>query len=377
MDAPAPSAPTAAPTGGAPTSAPAPSGPGPSGAGPGITPAGSGSGPVGAPSGQPAAPAAPQQPKRDPWMRKVAIGEGDARQEHELDLSEHLAEWRHKVKVDGSEMEVGISDLVEMYPLAQGAQKRFVEAAKQRKEAAAMVETFNKQREALRGLLKTPETAFQVLEQAFGGAAQLQRALEDKLASIYEYEKMTPDQRRQADQRRDAETAYQRRDRELREREQRIQQQEQTAHKANVDQTFAKLQKSVPAALESAGLVATPHTIDLFAQVKQSARASGVQMTDAQAAAIVKREVEALVGGFAKNPVALRGVLGDQGVEAIRQAELQRIEDQPGRRAQRAEPQVQARRPEQPQKRMTLEEFREERRREHEEELQRRLSGGR
>lgn len=365
--APAPSAPST-PSGG--QGSPAPTGPGQSSQGPGIAPQPASHAP--AEGASPVTPAKPAAPKRDPWMRKVRVGEGDAVTEHEMDLSEHLADYRRKVKVLGAEEEVGIDDMAEMYPLGAGAQRRFAEAAKLRKEAEGISQTWEAQKTAIREGLADPKRATAQLEKAMGGAANVQRWMEEHLTRIYEYEKASPEQRRLMDAEREKGSASDQRERALAQREAAVKASEARQHQAETGRHFEALKVSVPSALEAAGVASTPHTIGLFVQAKLDAKSQGVTLTDAQASALVKREVDALLSGLRKDPAKLRAAIGEEGAEAIRQSELARLDEQPGRRAQRAETPA-AQPPRRQERAMTLEQLREQRREESEAALQKRI----
>lgn len=365
------SAPTSGPSGspgGSPS--PAPTGPGQSSGGPGIAPPGSSQT---APQGSPPPTTEKVAPKRDPWLRKVRIGEGETAAEHELDLSPHLAEYRHRLKVMGKDEEASIEQLAEAYPLAVGARQKFTEATKLRQEAAAERQTFEQQRAQVREALSDPKSAFLILSKSMGSEANVVAWMEGILDQRYAYEKATPEQRRAMDAERQKEDGLSARERTIREGEAREKTRRAEEHKRTTAANLEQLKKTVPAALEAAGVPSTPGTMSQFVAVKLAAKEAGVPMTDAQAAAAVKREVDALMGGLKRDPKSLRAALGEDGAEMLRASEVERL-NEPGRRAQRVEAAPQAPRQQAPQRKETLEQLRERRREENEAAEQRRLS---
>jgi hypothetical protein len=119
-------------------------------------------------------------------------------------------------------------------------------------------------------------------------------------------------------------------------------------------------------------------TIGDMASVMHQARAAGLSLTPEQAAKEVRRRLDSYLGGALKgDPARVRELLGEDGAAKLRELEVKKLEEQPGRRINTspADPNAPA-----PQRRgvkppETMEEFREQRRQERIEEEQRRLRG--
>lgn len=93
---------------------------------------------------------------------------------------------KHKVKVDGKELEVAYEDLIKSYTLEQAGFKRMEEAAEYRKRVEQYDQLFDnleKNPKLLRELAKTLNHDFDKLA-------------EEALFEKYNYERMTPEQRR-------------------------------------------------------------------------------------------------------------------------------------------------------------------------------------
>lgn len=347
-----PASPAAAPTGSPSGGAHAPSGAQPSG---GPPPAAAQ--PSGAPQGS--APGQAQKPTRAPMVIKhkaKIAGPDGAETEHELDvdIAEHFYGHKHKYTADGQEREASIEEILGRAPLADSAHRRMQEASKTKQEH----EKFQGQIKALDAKMKTPQGAREVLLHTLGpeGARDL---VETWMADILADEKMTPAQR----QARDKETA---RERNLREREQTLSQREARASaeaKASITREANAIRernaKEWPQHLTQAGVPVTPRTLDMMRSMKLAALDAGYTLTDQQAAAEMRVELDRLMGEVGKK------------LPATRENEIAKLEEQPGRnalpRTEVAPKRLEAQQGE------TFEDFRERMRRESDQQHQSRL----
>lgn len=299
------------------------------------------------------------KPARAPMLikhkAKIAGPDGvEAEHELDVDIAEHFYGHKHKYSADGQEREATIEEILSRAPLADAAHRRMQESSKIRVEH----EKFQNQVKALDAKMRTPQGAREVLMHTLG-PEKTRDLVETWMADLLADEKMTPAQR----QARDKETA---RERDYREREQVLSQREAKAklqREASIAHEATTIRernaKEWPGHLQAAGVPVTPRTLDMVRAMKLSALDAGYTLTDQQAAAEVRVELDRLMGEVGKK------------LPATREAEIAQLEEQPGRTAI---PRVAtAPKPVQPQAGETFEDFRERMRAEADRETQARL----
>jgi hypothetical protein len=278
-------APTSAPS--APTSAPS----APSGI-TGVPPTSNAPAP---PSGMQAEGAPPEAPKpRFPWKTKARVGEA----EHELELD--LAEYRHRVKVDGEELEVPFEDLGKSYERVRASMKRFDEASKLKREAEQREQALGEKMQRLEQTLSNPQSAARVLKKVLGEEG-FYSMLADELAQRVEYEKLPPQERQAYDQRSQREQQIAQRESALARREAEAKRlEEQRVGRLAQERQQQLVAEWVPA-LEAAGLPAkingqpNGRMIAMLAETLRTARANKVPLTLREAVGMVREEYDALV----------------------------------------------------------------------------------
>jgi hypothetical protein len=273
------------------------------------------------------------KPTREPWKVKhkhrLSGDDGaEARElELELDLTEHLAGYKRKVKADGRELEVTVDEAFERYPLAQGAFSKMEEAAQLRTRAEQQIEGVRR----LDAMMRDPDSASDILRATLGEEKFLDMAFK-VVADRIGYEKMTPQQRAQHDRDQKAAADARKRDREIQQRERTLTEREKAINQRDADALRERFMKEWPAHLEAAGVPTTDTAISMMAGVMQEYRKVGHRITPEQAAREVRSRIDALLGGIVKgDPERVRGLLGEDGANKLRQLEVQKLEEQPGR----------------------------------------------
>lgn len=219
---------------------------------------------------------------------------------------------RYKVKVAGQEREMTLDELRQQATLAMGAQARFEEAARLRKEADA----------AREALLKDP--AGYLREQGWT-QEQLYALAEKQVLQQIEEERLTPEQRR------------------IRELEAKLQETEsakEAARKAEEEAAIAQQEQEysqrlvgeLKDAFKKTGL-ALDDSLHLTGVIKflQGARAAGEDVNVAEAVEYVRHEMQERTNQFLNSMQGdqLLRYLGPQVLERIRKADIARIKNQP------------------------------------------------
>lgn len=288
--------------------------PAPNGAAPAASPA---------PSSQPgtapgAAPAAP--PPRAPTLWKTKHKIGDVEHELEIDVNPYLDGYKRKVKIgDGEEVEVGLDEAYKGHERVRASMKRFEEAKKLKGEFEQKLETIRERDKRIEANLENPAKTIPFLLRRWGEEKFLE-AVVPIVKRRFEYEQLSPDQRRERDQMSAAERAAYERDRKIVERERALADRERAFKAENEKRVAAQAQEReakllaewVPA-LERGGVPAklvdpkdpsktipNRRAIAMLADVLTDARANKVSMTLAEAVEVVRDEWDAIVGTATK-----------------------------------------------------------------------------
>lgn len=336
--APAPSAPTSAPS---PSSGGKPQG---STGSPGLTTNLKGI------SSQPGSPSNPQKSGKAPTAATPAVGQEHAapqRQPHlikhampdgsemELDIAEHLESYlkgyKKKLKVNGVEKEVALSEMEERFPLADHSYTKLREAADMRKQAEVTVDRLKQIDSRIK---KDPASAQQVLEKWMGSEAFLEmaaQAVEKRIA----YERLSPEERQFQDRMTQQERLLFEKQKQAKALDRQIAEHNEARIKIEAAAVEKQYVQQFSSLLKQAGAPVTPQTISLLAQKKQEAKKFGVPHTNADLARDVANEMRELAAHYQQSldPEALREQLGSN-AEKLRQADLSRVSGQPGRKIQ-------------------------------------------
>lgn len=278
-------------------------------------------------------PSTPQKPTREPFKikhkHKLAGDDGAERElELDLDLSEHLASYKRKVKADGRELDVSLDEAFDTYPLNKGAQNRLREAHEIRTQAEGEMRRVERVAE----MLKSPQEARDLLRRSLG-PEKFREMVYEVVAEELAYEKMTPQERTTHDARQKADQDARKRDRDLQQREGALTKREQEHRNQTAQRRSEELVKEWTPALEAAGVPQTDASIREMATIIGEARRLNYQMSPAEAAREMRTRLDVLLGEVVKkgDPERVRALLGDEGAEKIRQLEVKRLEEQPGR----------------------------------------------
>lgn len=280
------------------------------------------------------------QAQRAARLEKLRTADG---QEVEVDVAEllerALSTEKRKVKVNGQEREVTVAEAFERFPLAESAHTRFREAAAKEQQTQATLDAAKREL----AVLKDPTKALGLLERLLGPEA-LQQEIEKRLSAIYERERMPPEQRKQLEERENAqrsiETERQKLDRERREFEAQRQATAKQEFEQKRNAETERIKRDFPILLKDAGLPQTPRMMARLADACADAYRAKIPMSEKQIAQQLAQEIREELGHFGENadPEVLRTTLG-KGADKLREAEVKRVMSQPGRgRTQVAKP---------------------------------------
>lgn len=301
---------------------------------------------------------APTKPKRDPYLWKRQREDGT---EEEIDIAEAIASYKHRVRIDKEDREVPLEELGKSYERVGASMKRFEQAKKLERDASERMQAAEAREKRIVEALSDPRRALGLARKALGDQLFYQ-SLEQELREQVRLAKMTPEQRAQHDAVQRQETQRERLTRELEERKRVLDEREAKVTAAETERHVERARVAVTQALTAAALPINGTTTAMVAERMASAIRAGAPLTLPEAVAEVRDELRSMLGAFSENPSALREMLGDSGAEALRRAEVERLEGgQPGRRV----PQPAADRPPAPAARpgakrpRTLEDFQE------------------
>lgn len=212
---------------------------------------------------------------------------------------------RYTIKVNGEEREVSLDDLRTMAQKGAGAERKFEEAAKLRKELEGEIA-------AIRQKLHGDPVLRAYLS---GGREALYQAMLEDL----EYDALPEEERAERDRRRELEEKAKRADEyETRERER------QEAEAAA--QLQGRILDQMGAALEQVGIGKKPAAIRRLSYLAEAAIEEGAQVTMQQLAEQVRDEMNGdLTAQIPDDPEALFALLGEERVKALYQRETERL----------------------------------------------------
>jgi hypothetical protein len=228
--------------------------------------------------------------------------------------TEHVAEpvvepWRaakHKVKVDGQEMEVDYDTLLKDYQTSKAAQQRFNEAAQTRKQAEEILQLF---KQDPRKALTHPSIG-----------VDLNSFAQQILAEQIEEAMLSPEQREARDMKKKL-SIYEQQEQQQRERV-KAEQEEQLRVTAE-----SELSSTVMTALQSGGLPNTPATVTRIATYMYQAYQQGFEATPEQIINHVKNgymdDVKTLLGSSPEE--TLLAILGPDVVNKIVKSQLNKV----------------------------------------------------
>ena len=245
---------------------------------------------------------------------KDAAVAGTAEQSGGSDLSKDAAREairKHKLKVDGQEVEVDDDELKRGYSLSKAAAKRLQEGTAAKKQAEQFIM-----------MMKDPEKLQEAMLKLGYTRQQIRQMSEKVLAAELEEELLDPKER----EFRQAKAKLQQYEELEKKRKEEIQRKRDEEMKAKYPDDYSK--KFVEA-LKAHKLPGTKGTIAEMAKYISRSAKIGFEMTPAEAAQLVKEDIEtaqkSLYGDV--DAETLIRLLGDQGLQKIRQYEVSKLKN--------------------------------------------------
>lgn len=208
-------------------------------------------------------------------------------------------------KINGKLVEVDLSNQAHVDKLLQlglASGDKFQEASKMRKEAEEILST-----------AKTEKSAAKALKKAGFSNEEIKQILEKELASFYEEESLSPEER----QRREKELKleeYERKEKEREELENRTKQEQEIAKEVEA------LETELLTALEKSSLPRTPVLAKWATQYLAAFDSKGISMSAEDAVKIVEKEFPTLVANVLSNTKdvqQLKALLGKETVKKL------------------------------------------------------------
>tara|TARA_R100000656_G_scaffold1113_2_gene2077 strand:- start:383 stop:1318 length:936 start_codon:yes stop_codon:yes gene_type:complete len=226
----------------------------------------------------------------------------------------------HSIKVSGEDKKVPYNELIVMAQKGEAADQKFRDSAaitKERDQYKSESEELKRNTEALIEQLKTDP--FGVLGHKSLGL-DLEKLLYDKMNEKMEYEELDEYERENLDLRKRVET-YETQEQKQKEERERFESKSRQNQYA----------RNITAALQEAGIAATPDTIRIAAgHLHKSSEETGSptitwrQMVD-QTKDSLKQEARTVYGGL--TPEQLTEYLGDEAISRIRKADIQKMKN--------------------------------------------------
>lgn len=213
---------------------------------------------------------------------------------------------KYKIKVDGKEEEVDLETLKREFSKSKAADKRFVEAAKLRKESEQLIEELKKNP---RKVLENPKLG-----------VDFRKMAEDYLREQIELEMMTPEQKKIRE--------YEKLLAEKESEQAEIRHQQEIAREEALFKHYAEdYDKSISAALLTAGLPRSPRTVARMAELMERSIEFGIDVKPADLVPEVRKtyinDIKDLFSSADGD--TLLAILGDDIANKIRKSDLKRL----------------------------------------------------
>jgi len=243
-------------------------------------------------------------------------GAPDAQKENVETKQEAIKEEirKHKLKVNGREVEFDEPEVIRRAQLAESAQQRFQEASVMKKQAEQFFEALMNDP---RSILSHPEIAKKLNMREFA---------EDFLSQELKNELMDPAEREMSELR----EFKRKHEEETTGRQQREQETAQQGRAREAQQKAAKdFDVNITEALTQTNLPKTPYTVKRVAEILLGARKNGYDMDIATAVDMVKEgyqtDLGAMVGGL--EPEMLIKMFGDDMIKKLRKHDLAQLKN--------------------------------------------------
>lgn len=237
--------------------------------------------------------------------------------------AEQVGSNSFEVVIDGETVTLSLDELKAGYQKAKSSAKRYQEAAEERKQAAAekkAAEEFKSK------LLQNP---FKALMEAGVDIGSARKHYESVVWEMLQQDQLTPEQKAELKAKQEFETEKQRIAREKEEieawkKERAREQEEQEVRKHQ--ETYATM---INEAISKHGLPGSPEVVAKMAGYMSQALEHGYELSIDDAAAMYKEETESglksLLGKY--SPEQLMGLLGDEGLKALRAKDLEQVKN--------------------------------------------------
>ncbi len=251
----------------------------------------------------------------------------------EAEVFSLLKGYKHRVKVDGKETEVPFEEMIRHAGLGKAARQEINRV----RDLEAKLSTAQEKLGGLAQRMLDPQQATPVLEANWGGPDGVYQWAKKYVTEHEGYLALPPEERARRDRMTQQQREAASRERQLAEREARIKAEEAKIAKGRRDAWVARMGRECPPAFQSLGLPNEPKLVKealrLTIGLLDRAAQRRIPMTVAEAQ---KEAVDSIVGSFRSlvtglSPDAVRGLVGDAGLQAVQAANLARVENQPGR----------------------------------------------
>lgn len=179
------------------------------------------------------------------------------------------AEPRHKLTIDGEEVELPLSEVLKLAQKGKGAEKRFREAATQRQQVEALLQRLPEDPvSALVHLMGDKSAAAKSVTKSLLRDPEVRAVFEQALVEHLEYESLPEDQRRERDRMSDLERKAKRADEYEKAEQERAQREAEERY-------HAQFAKAFPVELQAVGLPANQRTMARMAMHLERAIETG------------------------------------------------------------------------------------------------------
>lgn len=230
--------------------------------------------------------------------------------------------FKHKVKLDGKEVEVTLEEMTRDYQIKKLSDKKLHEAAMKIKKA----EEFSKM------LKENPKAVLRAKELGFS-KQDIRRLAEDIIAEEIEEQRLSPQEREARETKRALE--------EERQKRLELENKEKTAHQQALSQKYAQeYETQLIQELEKSGLPKTPKAVALAAKHMLTALKAGYKLTVQDVVNDVKHDLTSSVKDVLADldGAALENILGQEIADKLRKHSIEKLKNPSYRVSQEDQP---------------------------------------
>jgi hypothetical protein len=229
----------------------------------------------------------------------------------------------YDIVIDGETVQVPLDDLLQGYQLRSASNKRFQEAAEERKRAAAEKEAAEKFKQAL---LQNP---FEALTNENIPFEAIRKHYEEVVYQMLEMDQMSDEEKAAIQQQRETERLR----KEYEELQQRLAEKEEAEKQRSFEQEVATQQEywagQIVTAIEGHGLPATPEAVQHVARTLMQAAEAEYDIDISTAVSIYKEEADTSLKGLLSqmDEDALAQLIGEERMNKIRKKDIERVQN--------------------------------------------------